>query len=482
MFAYAAHAREGILGVFRSDDRGTSWQSVGGGHFANEKAGAFSSAIAVHPDNPDWVVCGGQDLHRTKDGGGTWEQVTECELPESDPHFAPAWRHALAVTPEGWIYDANGGGLGFSDDFGQTWSRRCDGLATTMCYKVDVATPQTPVVVSAYTVDATTPGGTIMLAGLHNDGVLLHGAPGVGETGCFRRELRGEGGWVIFDPEDPAHMFATAPGAVLHRHTAAGGWSHISPPGLTADEKADVWLPIIAMDGGKDRATPRPVLFGTTRIWKSTDDGDSWRPVSVELDGSPVTAIHICPVFSRRIYLGTEWGSVHRSDDGGNTWTENLGGLDLPYRYITRIATLPEKPDHVLATIGPLPPPAKSMNFDPYSHIYLSTDGGRHWRNADPRRQLPKAPHNCVVFDGRDGFFAATDFGVYHGSFNEDKAEYAWEDMSGDLPEAFVTDLVVHPESGTITAATYGRGLFRRKIGPEAEPERWRVIPPKGPE
>jgi photosystem II stability/assembly factor-like uncharacterized protein len=443
LWAYAAHAREGHLGVFRSNDDGDSWQSVGLNHFANERSGDYSNCIAVHPKHPDWVICGGRDLHRTQDGGLTWQQITEFDAPLGDRHFSPGEHHALVITSDDRVYAANDGGVSFSTDFGRSWMTTS--VAAARFFKIDIAADHADVIVG----------------GLYHDGTVLHRES---DRGMFRREIPGEGGWVLFDPDDSEHILATGPGCSLHRHTAAKGWKTITPSEIDNDEKTAVFLPVIAMDTSDDRVAPRPLLLGATRIWRSADDGETWRAVTVELDGSPVSALHICGDGSRRVYAGTEFGAFFASLDGGNTWSENLGGIDLPYRYITRIATLPTDPDHVIVTIGPIPPHSAL-----YAHIYLSRDGGRTWVSADPLGGLPDAPHNCVVFLA-DVPFVATDFGVYRGAWADERQNYSWTDISGNLPNAFVMDLVAHAGSGTLTAATYGRGLFRHRLGSESDP------------
>ena len=58
-----------VLGVYRSRNGGEHWQEVGGSHFAAEGQCSYNSAIAVHPDDPDTVVCGLNDIHISRDGG-----------------------------------------------------------------------------------------------------------------------------------------------------------------------------------------------------------------------------------------------------------------------------------------------------------------------------------------------------------------------------------------------------------------------------
>ncbi len=58
-----------VLGVYRSRNGGERWQEVGGTHFAAEGQSAYNNTIAVHPDDPDTVVCGLNDIHISRDGG-----------------------------------------------------------------------------------------------------------------------------------------------------------------------------------------------------------------------------------------------------------------------------------------------------------------------------------------------------------------------------------------------------------------------------
>src|SRR5688572_32977726 len=66
-------------GVFRSDDGGRSWRSVG-------LAGRLITAIAASPVERDVVWAGTEpsEVWRSADGGATWEQTSRLEsLPSS---------------------------------------------------------------------------------------------------------------------------------------------------------------------------------------------------------------------------------------------------------------------------------------------------------------------------------------------------------------------------------------------------------------
>ena len=98
----------------------------------------------------------------------------------------------------------------------------------------------------------------------------------------------------------------------------------------------------------------------------------------------------------------------------------------------------------------------------PFSHVFLSTNGGTTWRDIDNRR-LPNVPHQAIAFqvDAPDSFYVASDAGVF---FTPDLGG-SWINVSKNLPHVMMVDLVYHEKERTLTVATYGRSLWRMKVG-----------------
>jgi photosystem II stability/assembly factor-like uncharacterized protein len=466
-FVYAlVESREGVLGVFQSKDCGETWKTISDAHFNREQQAYYNNCIAVDPEHPEWVYCGLMNIHRTKDGGKNWEQITEAKLQLGDPRYAHSDHHALAIPKTGIIYAANDSGLDVSEDGGDHWENRSKGLVTTMFYDVDVAPSD----------------GDFYGGGAQDNGTLIHQS-GAGH-GEFDRVLDADGGWMIFAPDDPENLWASSQNMDLQHHAAGGGWSGVTPYQATAEERKKVWLAFLAMDMSEGRANPRTVFAGSTRIWKTVDDGVSWQAVSEELDGSAVSAIEVASANPRFVYAGTHKGGFYRSIDGGNNWSENLGGPNLPGRIITRIESHPKKADRLMVTIGVTPADRMIVRLDRggvvtpqkgrYSHVFISMDAGSTWHIADPgtpdatdldqQFQLPDVPHNSLTFETRDPFrvFAATDIGVFEGRWNG--SFYQWDNISGNLPNVMVTDIVYHQRTHTLTVGTYGRGIWRLKL------------------
>jgi len=141
----------------------------------------------------------------------------------------------------------------------------------------------------------------------------------------------------------------------------------------------------IAVAGSTRR--PLEYYFGATGggLWKTTDGGLTWRPVTDgQLRSASVGAVAVCEANPDVVYLGTgevqlrgnvqPGDGVYKSSDGGRTWA-HVGLREA--RNIARIRIDPTNCDRVfVAAFGDYGVP------NPNRGIYRSTDGGRTWQRV----------------------------------------------------------------------------------------------------
>ncbi len=131
---------------------------------------------------------------------------------------------------------------------------------------------------------------------------------------------------------------------------------------------------------------PLTWYFGATGggVWKSTDGGQSWKPVSDGFFGGSIGAVAVCADDPNVVYAGggevTVRGNVShgsgmwKSTDAGRNWTHV--GLD-DSRHIPRVRVHPHDPDLVYAAVlGHLYGPNEERG------IYRSRDGGKNWERV----------------------------------------------------------------------------------------------------
>ncbi|HTR97244.1 MAG TPA: hypothetical protein VMH61_05030 [Candidatus Acidoferrales bacterium] len=129
---------------------------------------------------------------------------------------------------------------------------------------------------------------------------------------------------------------------------------------------------------------PAAFYFGAAGggVWKTTDAGETWRPLLQHERASAIGALAIAPSNQRILYAGTgqedsrydiaAGEGMLRSDDGGESW--RAAGLDST-RHIAAILVDPRDPDRVLAAaLGHV------FGRNAQRGVFLTTDGGRHWR------------------------------------------------------------------------------------------------------
>jgi hypothetical protein len=139
--------------------------------------------------------------------------------------------------------------------------------------------------------------------------------------------------------------------------------------------------------------------------------------------------------------------------DGGNNWLLVSG--DLPNRWVTSVLASADDSQTAYVTFS-----GYRYNSD-MSHVYKTTDGGTSW--IDISGNLPEIPVNEILtLPGKADYFVATDIGVYHSI----DGGASWELFGANFPNVIVSDLRYHEATQTLLAGTFGRGMLSIDVSP----------------
>src|ERR1700733_3083291 len=198
------------------------------------------------------------------------------------------------------------------------------------------------------------------------------------------------------DADAPAPVSAGEPAAAFplnHSLFAALQWRGIGP------YRGGRALAVTGIPGD-----PTTFFFGAVAggVWKTTDGGASWLPLTDHTAISSVGALAIAPSDRNVIYVGTgeaaprgdmTYGDgVYKSVDGGKTWS-NLGLKDT--RQIGAVIVDPNNPDIVLIA-------AFGHAFGPNTDrgVFRTADGGKSWTKVLYKDEQTGAIDVC--FDPHD--------------------------------------------------------------------------------
>ena len=117
-------------------------------------------------------------------------------------------------------------------------------------------------------------------------------------------------------------------------------------------------------------------------LWRTVDDGASWRPCGRDLDGHQLTRVSVSPS-TGEVYVGTEPSALYKSEDRGRRFVE-LGALhDLPSRPEWSFPPRPGTSHVWTIAISPVDPQELHVGIE-LGGIVSSFDGGRTWRDRQP--------------------------------------------------------------------------------------------------
>jgi photosystem II stability/assembly factor-like uncharacterized protein len=445
--------------MFRSEDGGESWTK--GAEYAPGGTGPhYYNELWASPHQFDRVYHADVRLHVTEDGGKTM-QMLDHDTKHVD-------HHAMAFDPtdEDYLMVGTDGGLYESFDLGYTW-RHISNMPITQYYKVAVDYDEPFYNVYGGTQDNNSHGGpsrTDNNVGIrHSDWFVT---------------LGGDGHQSAVDPNNPDIVYAQWQQGNLTRFDRKTGEAVYIRPQARDGEAPDRYnwdAPILISP--HESST---LYFGSQRVWKSTDYGDSWEPISGDLTRNEdrvrqsvmgrtwsydapwdlyamsmfntIVNVSESPLVPGLIYVGTDDGLIQVTEDGGKNWrrVDKLPGVPDRF-FVNDIKADLHDPDTVYVVVDD----HKSGDFSPY--ILKSTNRGRSWKSIAGNLPERHILWRVVQDHEKPGLlFLGTEFGVFFTVNGGD----TWTKLKGGSPNIPFRDLVIQTRENDLVGATFGRSFY----------------------
>jgi photosystem II stability/assembly factor-like uncharacterized protein len=414
--------------VFKSTNGGASWAAMSSG--IRDAFELF--ALAVDPSNGSTLYAGtGAGVFKSTDGAISWTLA----LATSDFLFC------LAIDPSApaTVYAGGNSGVWKSSDRGLTWT-----------------SPTGAFGVSSLAIDPSHPA-------------TLYGADDNG----IEKSVDGGATWsdlpifdvgylvVVVDPSHPATVYAGSYNGVSKSTDGGATWTVLASSGLPDT----AFVGVLAIDPhapdtlyAADGMESGPAGVGGFGVYKTTNGGASWAPITSGPGGTYVYALGIDPTNSAVIYASNRSGIFKSTNAGANWSVANDGFAAFSVG---------------AAALDPLTPATLYAGADG-AGVWKSGDGGADWSlsnfiaggSFDIQALVVDPTHAATVYAGTDdGVWKSTDAGASW------TAADAGMPMPHDGPILLdgpnISSLVIDPgHPATLYAVTRSRsGLFKTTDG-----------------
>lgn len=447
-------------GFYTSMDKGESWKKQNG-YISGGTGPHYYQEIEASPQDAELVYQMDVFLHVTRDGGKHFNYLGTGREKHSD-------NHALWIDPEDGKHLIAGtdGGLYETYDEGTTW-RHFSNLPISQFYKLGL--------------DNSEPFYNIV-GGAQDLGTLIGPSRTMNTEGVRNQDwyvpLGADGYESVFDPEDPNTVYMEIQQGLLHRLDRESEEVLNIQPQPEPNDPPERWnwdSPIQISPHHHKR-----LYFGSQRVWKSDDQGNSWTPISKDLTTNTnryelqtidnrvwsvdaiydtgamskyatLTAISESPKTEGLLYTGSDDGLIHVSEDDGQNWRRSV----LPKVPARTFINDVEASKHDAHTVFAVADAHKLGDYSPY--LFMSTDRGRSWKSI-----AGDLPSNTIVWVLKQDhieenlLFIGTEYGIY---FSPNKG-VNWLKLDAGVPTIAFRDLELHQRDHDLVGATFGRGFY----------------------
>ena len=446
--------------LYKSEDGGLKWKKI------NDKSDIgnrpfYYSEIYVDPENENRVYSIFTYVNVSEDGGKNFTQLMPAYQVDNGVHPD---HHAWWIHPDNgqFMMDGNDGGMNITKDGGKTW-RFIGNLPVAQFYHI-----------------ATDNEYPYNVYGGMQDNGSWRGPAYVWRTQGIRnsywQEIAfGDGFDVVPDLEDSQYGYAMSQQGFVRRYDWKTGNDYIvrpTPPDATTELRFN-WNAGI----GQDPFDKSTVYFGSQFVHKSTDKGLTWEVISPDLTTNDkekqkqgdsggltmdatgaenhCTVIVIEPSWVEKdmLWVGTDDGRVHYTQNGGVSWTEvtaNIKGLPKG-SWIPQIKASKTKKGEALLIANDY----RRFNYTPYA--YRTKDYGKTWTQIVDQNDV-KGYTLSIIEDAENPnlMFLGTDDGLYISL----DAGSKWQKWNKGFPTVSTKDLAIHPRENDLVIGTFGRAAW----------------------
>jgi photosystem II stability/assembly factor-like uncharacterized protein len=439
-------------GVYRSDDAGESFTQMTNDATTYARSWYYMHIIADPNDEDElWVM--NSFAMKSIDGGKTFEGIKGSHVDHHDLWINP--------TNSDIMVNANDGGGSVTFNGGKSWSTLYN-QPTGQFYRL-ITDNGYPYRIYSGQQDNST---------ISIDSRVVD--DGIGEM-HWDVMRAGESSTVAVDPDNPRYVYSTYFASNFiewDRDIDNTRMVMPYPTRVTGEQPKNLkyranWNgPVIVSPHD-----PNVIYYGSQYVMKSSDRGVNWEVLSDDLTrndkahqgkgGEPISNEQITaesynnlfnieesPLKEGVIWVGSDDGLVHVTQDGGATWT-NVTPKGLKESIINVVEPSPHDPSAAyIAVTG-----YKLNDFSPY--IFKTKDYGKTWTKI-----VDGIPGNTFARSVREDpdrkglLYAGTETGVFI-SFNDGDA---WQPLQNNLPEVPITDLRIKRKD--LVVATQGRALW----------------------
>lgn len=476
-------------GLYRSSDRGVTWQLVNQSHLPDERS-PYYTRMTISPDDENLMyfpsvaftmsrdggtnvfAAGGGGRGRGGPGGGGRGEGGAPENPPTTIASPGGDNHDVWIDPTNAnrVLVANDAGVAISDNRARTYKHHMLPISQVYHVMADNAIPYN--VMGNIQDKSSFRGPSRGSGGGRGGGLPLSNWQGTG--GC-------EDAFAVPDPADPNVVWSGCDnGRVVRMDYKTGMARDVSAWPITSYGWAPAemkyrwdWITPIAISPHDHNK----VYVGAQVVFMTTNGGQSWKVISPDLttntkshqqnsggisadnlttyDGGTLYAIAESPVNAGVIWTGSDDGQVNVTQDGGLHWTNVTKSIpDLP-PWGTVWSIAPSKFDAATAYV------VENLQHQGIydALVYKTTDYGKSWKliSMGVPKGVNSSAHIIVEDPVRRGMlYLGTDNALYV-TWNDGGS---WTRIRNDLPPAPVYWMQVQPTFNDLVIGTHGRGVF----------------------